>query len=39
MKDRDVIKMWGKFFLALMIKAAAAWFVVLAAIGLYSLVY
>ena len=35
MEDREVVKMWGKFFLALITKAAAAWFILLAAAGLY----
>ncbi len=35
MEDKDVVKMWGKYFLALVVKVAAAWFVILAAVDLY----
>jgi len=35
MEDKEVVKMWGKFFLALVIKIVAAWFILLAAAGLY----
>lgn len=35
MEDREVVKMWGKFFLALMVKVVAACFMLLAVAGLY----
>ena len=35
MEDKEVVKMWGKFFLALVIKVVEACFIILAASGLY----
>jgi len=34
MEDKEVFKMWWKFFLDLVIKMVAAWFILLAAASL-----